>query len=83
MRGDFVHRDLTGSLTGDLMKSVPPLRIKVGEDVYEQTLLLMHSRRPSGAPALVTVLDANAQIDLQGEEEFLVAYVLLSDLKKE
>lgn len=65
------------------MKSIPPLRIQVGEDVYEQTLLLVHSKRPSGAPALATILDANAQIDLQGEEEFLVVYIMLNDLKKE
>lgn len=58
-----------------------PPQIRVAEETYKATVLLIHSK-VEGVPKLLSLLRDDQTIDLAGGEEFLIAYVPAHMLEK-
>ncbi len=57
-------------------RSKSPDVVVIGGVIYQKTLLMIHTRDPvSKCPALVKLLQDKDDVDLEGSEEFMFAYV--------
>ena len=62
-----------------VQKPMPRL-VSVDGQIYQLTVLLVHTRHKDGVPALVKVLKEDSPMEMQGEEGFMVVYALHAEM---